>query len=104
MGPPSDPRDAFARLRGRTAPVWLDAAGSADDLGGRSFVACDPVDVIRVRVGEGDAFAQVEGAARGRFAIGYFGYDLGRALEPVPERLPREEGLDRKSTRLNSSH
>jgi para-aminobenzoate synthetase component I len=85
--------DAFSRVRRARLPVWLDAAGDADGLGRFSYVACDPVEVIRSRLGEGDAFGSVAEAARGRFAVGFFGYDLGRTLEPVPERLPPDAAV-----------
>jgi len=90
---PSSAEQAFARARGAGPSVWLDAAGDADGLGRWSYVACDPVEVLRLGIGSGDAFARLAEAARGRFAVGFFGYDLGRTLEPIPKNLPADPAM-----------
>ena len=87
------PEAALLRARTGRFPVWLDAAGDADGLGRYSWVASDPVDVLRLPKAGRDALDRVAAAARGRFAVGFLGYDLGRALEPVPGRLPEDPAV-----------
>jgi para-aminobenzoate synthetase component I len=95
------PLDAFRRLRRRARPFWLDAASAADGLGRYSFLGCEPVESLELRVGDGDAFAALAAAAR-RGAhdpgvagpcpvwVGALGYDLRRLCERLPGRAPDE--------------
>jgi len=79
---PLSAREAFLRVRAARGPVWLDAADDADGLGRFSYVACEPDEVLRLRVDDAEPLACMAERLRGRFAIGFLGYDLGRALEP----------------------
>jgi hypothetical protein len=57
------PPEAFRRLRRHAGPFWLDAASAADGLGRYSFLGCEPIEALALRVGDGDAFAALEAAA-----------------------------------------
>ncbi len=82
----------------------MDAASAADGLGRYSFLGCDPVETLALRVGDGDAFAALEEAAR-RAAhdpgvpgpcpvwVGALGYELRRQCERLPARAPDDVGV-----------
>jgi anthranilate synthase component 1 len=91
------PVSAFLKLRGGGPAFLLESAEQGLTFGRYSFIGFQPRDVIRWSLGEdGDPFA-VAAAAVARFrqapleglppfaggAVGFFGYDLVRAVEPL---------------------
>jgi anthranilate synthase component 1 len=107
------PVSAFLKLRGLNPqyPAFLlesaDMAPPAQRFGRYSFLGLRPRKVIRWSLGdEGDPYAiAADEVARHRQApfadmppfaggaVGYFGYDLVRTVEPLPEPNPDELGL-----------
>ncbi|MFM8237631.1 MAG: anthranilate synthase component I family protein [Actinomycetota bacterium] len=59
--------------------------------GGRWLEALDPV--AAVRADGPDAFAALDTIASGGFWAGFCAYDLGRSIEPVPDRAADDLGL-----------
>lgn len=98
--PPPAPLELLARVAARPCPALLDGAADQADLGRWTYLAWDPVEVIRATpeewpVVEARLRATLRPASRAPglppFAggwIGWFGYELGRAFErqPVPAR------------------
>jgi anthranilate synthase component 1 len=91
------PVSAFLKLRGAGPAFLLESAEQGLTFGRYSFIGFQPREVIRWSLGEdGDPFA-VAAAAVARFrqapleglppfaggAVGFFGYDLVRAVEPL---------------------
>ena len=91
------PVSAFLKLRGAGPAFLLESAEQGVTFGRYSFIGFQPREVIRWSLGEdGDPFA-VAAAAVARFrqapledlppfaggAVGFFGYDLVRAIEPL---------------------
>jgi para-aminobenzoate synthetase component 1 len=109
---PPSPREAFAPIAARPGAVLLESGTREPRLGRWSFLACDPFLTLRSKgrrievtaggssmVRQGDPFAalkdllaevRVERPAEApplvAGAMGYFGYDLGRFVERIPER------------------
>jgi para-aminobenzoate synthetase component 1 len=108
---PLSPLDAFGAIARRPGSILLESATREPRLGRYSFLACDPFLTFRSKgprveirsargreEREGDPFA-VLGELMAEFrlarppeappliagAIGYFGYDLGRFVEHLPE-------------------
>jgi len=103
--------EAFAAISARPGSIFLESATGEPNLGRYSFLACDPFLTFRskgrqahihspegVEVREGDPFALLnalladlrtvrppEAPPLIAGAVGYFGYDLGRLVERVPE-------------------
>jgi para-aminobenzoate synthetase component 1 len=100
----------FRTLRDLPWPVWLDSASSGDPVGRYDILAADPYVTLRTRGAVSELTARdgsVERPARAPFdilrerlgercepqaglpfcggALGYFGYDLGRRFEKIPE-------------------
>ena len=98
------PLDAAARLAGRRGRVVLHSGRDDDGLGLATLVAAEPIASLEARgrtvierdadgrvarEHDGDPLAAAETFASGRTVIGFFGYDLGRAIErlgPGPAR------------------
>ena len=104
------PVSAFLKLRGQTPqyPAFLlESAEQGQRVGRYSFIGLRPRRVIRWSLGdEGDPYAiAADEVARHRQApfadmppfaggaVGYFGYDLVRTVEPLGEPNPDELGL-----------
>jgi para-aminobenzoate synthetase component 1 len=108
---PSSALSAFSAIKERTGAVLLEGATREPKLGRWSFLACDPFLTFRskgrrieirraagIEVREGDPFAVLrdllsdirierppEAPPLITGAMGYFGYDLGRFVERIPE-------------------
>jgi para-aminobenzoate synthetase component I len=102
------PEDCFATLSGEPYLVFLDSAAQGDARSGASYVCLDPLRILHLRQGvvsidgvphPGDPLGLLgrELASRHRVpiatplpfsggAVGFFGYELGRALEHLPSR------------------
>ena len=102
------PEDCFAALSGEPYLVFLDSAAQGDARSNASYICLDPIRTLRVSQGvvtidgvvhSGDAlgllarelaaYRRAPGAAPLPFsggAVGFFGYELGRALEHLPSR------------------
>jgi len=116
-----DPIAAAAGLSGRRGRVLLHSAAVDGDLGRRSYLACEPEEVLEAHGGvitlrdrtgavvdrhAGDPLAALEqfirrhdrGAAAGDaavpFAIGWLGYDLGRQIERLGPGPPPADTPD----------
>ena len=106
------PVSAFLKLRGQNPqyPAFLlESAEQGQRVGRYSFIGLRPRKVVRWSLGdEGDPYAIAEEeVARHRQApfagmppfaggaVGYFGYDLVRTVEPLGEPNPDELGLPR---------
>jgi anthranilate synthase component 1 len=104
------PVSAFLKLRGKQPeyPAFLlESAEQGQRVGRYSFIGLRPRRVVRWSLGdEGDPYAiaeeevarhrQAPFAGMPRFAggaVGYFGYDLVRTVEPLGEPNPDELGL-----------
>jgi para-aminobenzoate synthetase component 1 len=109
---PPSPREAFALIAARPGAVLLESGTRDPRLGRWSFLACDPFLTFHSKgrrieitaggtstVRQGDPFAALQDLlAEVRVerpagappliagAVGYFGYDLGRFVERIPER------------------
>jgi anthranilate synthase component 1 len=91
------PVSAFLKLRGAGPAFLLESAEQGVTFGRYSFIGCQPREVIRWSLGDGgDPYAlAAEAVARYRQApldglppfaggaVGFFGYDLVRAVEPL---------------------
>jgi para-aminobenzoate synthetase component 1 len=98
--PPPAPLELLARVAARPCPALLDGAADQAGLGRWSYLAWDPVEVIRATPEEWPAVeARLRATLRDAsvapdlppFAggwIGWFGYELGRAFDrqPMPAR------------------
>ncbi|RRV05185.1 aminodeoxychorismate synthase component I [Pseudomonas sp. v388] len=99
----ADPAEYFLRIRHAPGAVLLDSGRPGADRGRFDLLSAWPVDQLAVEADEsGAAFlqrlrdslaglgeAQLPAGSELPFAgglIGYLGYDLGRRLEPLPER------------------
>ena len=69
----------------------MDGASAIVRDGGRWLRATDPI--AFVRADGADAFAALDRMALDGFWVGYCAYDLGRAVEPVPDLAPDEPRL-----------
>ncbi len=115
---PADPLDLYGPLRQRPHPFLLESALQHPELGRYSFLGADPFCVLRDRAGVVEAAGSVRGRWEGgifavlssllpRFrlsrrpawpplaggAVGYFGYDLARQLERLPQKNAAGPGL-----------
>ena len=92
-----DPLDAFAAFAKDPVSVFLDSAAEAGGRGRYAYIAADPYRIIRSGQ-TGDPFDDLEGALKPVSirndprlppfqggAVGFFGYELGRRLETLPE-------------------
>jgi anthranilate synthase component 1 len=101
------PVSAFLKLREGGASFLLESADRGQHVGRYSFIGLRPRDVLRWSLGdEGDPYA-LAGAAVARYrqaplpggspfsggAVGLFGYDLVRTVEPLGEPNPDPVGL-----------
>jgi para-aminobenzoate synthetase component 1 len=96
--------DLAAGLPDERQPALLESGGPAGSLAGWSLLTFDPVETIEAQARSGgNAFAELWRALRRRWpderpaiseeplpgfrggAVGWFGYDLGRELERVPD-------------------
>jgi para-aminobenzoate synthetase component I len=104
------PVEALARIGAFDYPILLESAAHLPEVGRYSFLAADPFHLLRARVdgdsAEGDPFEMVrEALAEYREptieglppfqggAAGYFGYDLGAAIERIPPHRRDDLGL-----------
>ena len=101
------PVSAFLKLRGAGPAFLLESAEQGQHVGRWSFIGYRPKDVIRWSLGEeGDPYSiagaavadhrQAEIAGLPPFsggAVGFFGYDLVRTVEPLAEPNPDPLGL-----------
>ncbi|WP_254537370.1 aminodeoxychorismate synthase, component I [Halomarina litorea] len=100
-----DPFDAYRRARDDTPGVYLETTGGQSGWG---FLATDPVDYLRVDLGDGPALAALadrladETLARGDCdlpypcgAFGWLSYDVARDLESIPESALADRDLPR---------
>jgi len=101
------PVSAFLKLRGGEPAFLLESAEQGQRFGRYSFIGHHPREIIRWSLGDaGDPYA-VAAAAVGRYrqapapelapfaggAVGFFGYDLVRTVEPLGEPNPDTLGL-----------
>jgi anthranilate synthase component I len=101
------PVSAFLKLRGDAPAFLLESAERGQAVGRWSFLGFQPREVVRWSLGDqGDPYAIAEEAA-GRLrpapleglppfaggAVGYFGYDLVRTVEPLGDPNPDPLGL-----------
>ncbi|MDA8066634.1 MAG: aminodeoxychorismate synthase component I [Thermaerobacter sp.] len=115
---PADPLDLYGPLRHQPHPFLLESALEHPELGRYSFLGTDPFCVLQDREGAVEAAGSVRGRWEGgifaalssllpRFrlprrpewpplaggAVGYFGYDLARQLERLPQKNAAGPGL-----------
>jgi len=98
---------AFLKLRGDGPAFLLESAEQGKRFGRYSFIGFHPREVIRWSLGDGGDPYAIAAAAVGRYsqaplegmppfsggAVGFFGYDLVRTVEPLGEPGPDELGL-----------
>jgi len=116
-GEPPSPEQVAEELREQTGFAWLDGAETGHRLygrplavltvrnrrasvagpGGRTRFAADGFDLLEA------AFAAWSGAGSGATLVGYFGYELGRELEALPDPPPDDLGMPDLSLRLYDS-
>src|SRR3954471_18469556 len=103
------PVSAFLKLREAGPAFLLESAEQGTRVGRWSFIGFRPNKVVRWALADGGdpyALAAAEGGARGQApltipdappfaggAVGYFGYDLVRTVEPLGEPNPDVLGL-----------
>ena len=98
---------AFLKLRGDGPAFLLESAEQGKRFGRYSFIGFHPREVIRWRLADGGDPYALAAAAVARYsqapleglppfaggAVGFFGYDLVRTVEPLGEPGPDELGL-----------
>ena len=96
------PVSAFLKLRGDGPAFLLESAEQGKRFGRYSFIGFHPREVIRWRLADGGDPYAIAAAAVGRYsqapldglppfsggAVGFFGYDLVRTVEPLGEPGP----------------
>ena len=101
------PVSAFLKLRGDGPAFLLESAEQGQRVGRYSFIGFRPREVIRWRLADGGDPYAIAAAAVGRYsqapldglppfsggAVGFFGYDLVRTVEPLGEPNPDALGL-----------
>ena len=101
------PVSAFLKLRGEGPAFLLESAEQGKRFGRYSFIGFHPREVIRWRLADGGDPYAIAAAAVGRYsqapleglppfsggAVGFFGYDLVRTVEPLGEPGPDALGL-----------
>jgi anthranilate synthase component 1 len=101
------PVSAFLKLRGEGPAFLLESAEQGKRFGRYSFIGFHPREVIRWRLADGGDPYAIAAAAVGRYsqapleglppfaggAVGFFGYDLVRTVEPLGDPGPDELGL-----------
>jgi anthranilate synthase component 1 len=101
------PVSAFLKLRGEGPAFLLESAEQGKRFGRYSFIGFHPREVIRWRLRDGGDPYAIAAAAVGRYsqapleglppfaggAVGFFGYDLVRTVEPLGPPGPDELGL-----------
>jgi para-aminobenzoate synthetase component 1 len=90
-----EPEEAARRLRRLGGLAWLDAGRPEADGGQVSWVAAGPSRALRARASEADVLGRLDRfvKAAGGVAIGWLGYDLGRAVERMPSRAAADLAL-----------
>lgn len=103
------PVSAFLKLKkNRPYAFLLESVEGGEKLGRYSFLGCDPFLVYRCRNGEPSGFLDLLRGAMGRFrsvqvadlppfaggAVGYFGYDMLRTVEQIPNTCIDDLGMD----------
>jgi anthranilate synthase component I len=111
------PVSAFLKLRGGSPAFLLESAEQGQRFGRYSFIGHHPREIVRWSLGdEGDPYA-VGAAAVERYrqvplpelapfvggAVGYFGYDLVRTVEPLGPANPDTLGLPDMGLMLSDS-
>ncbi|HLA83818.1 MAG TPA: aminodeoxychorismate synthase component I [Thermoguttaceae bacterium] len=97
LTPAPDPADVFIRLARRPHCLFLDSATTDSNLGRYSFIACDPVTILRAAPGSPDVLTSLASwlvchhTARlddlppwQGGPAGLFSYELGRHFERLP--------------------
>jgi anthranilate synthase component 1 len=101
------PVSAFLKLRGAGPSFLLESAEQGKRFGRFSFIGFRPREVLRWTLADGGDPYAIAAAAVGRYsqapqdglppfsggAVGFFGYDLVRAVEPLGEPGPDPLGL-----------
>ncbi|HEY1778012.1 MAG TPA: anthranilate synthase component I [Solirubrobacteraceae bacterium] len=101
------PVSAFLKLRGEGPAFLLESAEQGKRFGRYSFIGFRPREVLRWDLGDGGDPYALAAAAVGRYsqapleglppfsggAVGYFGYDLVRSVEPLAPPGPDALGL-----------
>jgi anthranilate synthase component 1 len=101
------PVSAFLKLRGAGPAFLLESAEQGQRFGRYSFIGFRPREVIRWSLGDGGDPYALAAEATGRYrqaplpelppfaggAVGFFGYDLVRTVEPLGEPNPDPLGL-----------
>jgi anthranilate synthase component 1 len=101
------PVSAFLKLRGDGPAFLLESAEQGKRFGRYSFIGVRPREVLRWDLGDGGDPYALAAAAVGRYsqapleglppfsggAVGYFGYDLVRSVEPLAQPGPDTLGL-----------
>ncbi len=82
-----DPAEAAWRLRPLGRLAWLDGARK-DEHGRRSYLCAAPSASLSLVASDAEPLGALERfvAAAGAIAVGWLGYDLGRAVERLPAR------------------
>jgi anthranilate synthase component 1 len=101
------PVSAFLKLRGGGPAFLLESAEQGQRFGRYSFIGFRPREVVRWSLGDGGNPYALAAAATSRYsqaplpelppftggAVGYFGYDLVRCVEPLADPNPDPLGL-----------